>query len=60
MPAEPIRPRLSSGLYAKRAPYPENISSLTLARYAAAPEQEPFIEGIAESPTELTKLGKAL
>jgi hypothetical protein len=60
MPVEPVRPRLSSGVYAKRAPYPANISALTLARYAAVPEQEPSEEGIAESPAELTKLGKAL
>ncbi|KAK0751257.1 hypothetical protein B0T18DRAFT_361675, partial [Schizothecium vesticola] len=59
MPAEPVRPRLSSGNYAKRAPYPANISALTLARYATVPEQEPTMEGIAESPAELTKLGKA-
>lgn len=60
MPAEPVKPRLNSGLYTKRAPYPPNITALQLARYAAAPELEPTEEGIAASPAELTKIGKAL
>jgi hypothetical protein len=60
MPAEPVRPRLNSGLYTKKAPYPPNISLVLLARYAAAPELEPSEEGVAGSPVELTKIGKAL